>query len=122
MRDLVGFGVGAQLGTESSPDAAFLTYGATARLYVGRAHRFVGEAGFGLNLIDPYLGRDCGDTQLCPVKSWGPEASVGYQYVAPYGLLFELLGGAVWATNETFAAEHGTLHPAGQLSIGYLFH
>lgn len=120
-RDLVGFGVGAQLGTESSPDAAFLTYGGTARLYLGREHRFVSELGFGLNLIDPYLGRDCGGTRLCPVKSWGPEASVGYQYVAPYGLMFELLGGAVWATDEAFAAAHGTVHPAGQLSLGYLF-
>ena len=120
-RRAFGFGLGAQLGVESNPEVSFLTYGATGRFYLGREHRAVAEVGVGLNLIDPYLGTDCGSA-ICPEKSIGPEASLGYQYVSRHGLLFEVLGGLAFSTNQALIDAHGGLAPTFQLSMGYLFH
>lgn len=118
----VGLGLGAQGGLASNEDVTCGTFGATGRLYVGNEHRFVTEAGFGLNRIDPYLERgnrtpSCGRAE----KNYGPEASVGYQFVSSRGFLAEALGGMVFVVNDELADAHESIAPAFQVSFGFVF-
>ncbi|WP_373049029.1 hypothetical protein [Vulgatibacter sp.] len=119
----VGLGIGGQLGLATNEDVACPTFGGTGRLYLGMQHRFVTEAGFGLNRIDPYLDLrgpeepTCGDAE----KNFGPELSLGYQYASRTGFLFEILGGATVLTNDDLADAHDDVAPIFQVGFGFVF-
>lgn len=119
----VGLGLGAQVGLAANEDVSCVTWGGTARLYVGNEHRFVAEGGFGLNKIDPYLNLRPGDNPTCgdAEKNYGPEASAGYQFVSKQGFLFETLAGAIFITNDELNDAHDPVAFGFQLSFGYVF-
>jgi len=119
----VGLGIGGQVGLAANADVACPTVGGTGRLYAGNEHRFVGELGFGLNRIDPYIGLDgireptCGDAE----RNWAPEFSAGYQFASRGGLLFEVLGGLTFLTNDELARRHADVAGLFTANIGFVF-
>lgn len=125
----VGLGLGAQGALAVDQHVVCPTWGITSRIYLGHRHRFVGEAGLGLNRIDPYFdfrrlpGPDpfddvsCGDAEV----NIGPEISLGYQWVSRGGFLFEALGGVAPIVNDALADEHNQVAGLFTLNLGFVF-
>jgi len=117
----LGLGFGAQMGMALGHELVCSTYGGTGRFYAGNRQRFVAEAGFAKNRIDPYLGvgdgpADCSTGEV----NYGPEASLGYQAITPGGFVFEALGGMTFILNDAMAREHGSVAPLIQIKVGFL--